>query len=462
MASVNPSRTSDDAEIDRQILRIAGPAAIALLTDPLYELTDVAILSTLGSEALGGAALAVRVLSLTYATFIFLTFATTARVARLRGKGDTVGATETAISAVWIACALGVGLMAVLALAGRPILQALGGEGDVLETAWVYLRTSIWGLPAFLIVLAGTGYLRGCSDTKTPLLISAAAVALNLILEVVLIFGLKAGVEASAGGTVVAKWFSAAVLLVFISRDRSANGVSLRPVWAHARRLGRVGGSLVLRTAALLGTITAASSLAARLGVSALAAHSIVFGIWMFSVFASDGIEVAGQTLIAQHLGRNDGLPDRRRLVGRLLRWSLIVGCGLGAILVVLRSPLIGLFTNDSSVITLAQTPLWCLALLQPINAVTFGVDGILVGAGRQSRLALFMASAAVGFGLTVWGGYAVAPAQDRLATVWIALTVFSVIRCALGLYATFQFTRSVTQPSEQQPRSPRHMRESW
>ena len=438
-----------DAEavaIDRRILGLAGPAAVALLTDPLYELTDVAILSTLGSTPLGGAALASRLLGLAYATFIFLTFATTARVARLRGAGRRRDAAETTVTAVWIGTGLGVTLMAILAVLGRPALRALGGRGDVLDAAWVYLRVSIWGLPAFLIVLAGVGHLRGTSNTRTPLYISAAAVTLNLVTEVVLVFGLGFGVGASALSTVIAKWASASVILILIHRERRELGVSWGPRREHFHHLWGVGSALVIRTVALLGTITAAAALAARLGVEALAAHSIVFGIWMFSVFASDGIEVAGQTLIAHHLGDagGDGSADetRERIVRRLLVWAGTLGLGLAVLLAAVGSPLVSIFTDDPRVAELAVFPMLCLVLLQPVNAVTFAVDGIMVGAAQQARLARWMLLSAMAFTLVVAATSGVGSVEGRLDMVWVALVVFSTVRCGFGTVATLRFAR--------------------
>ena len=92
--------TTASASIDRQIGAIAIPAALALATEPLAELCDTAIVGSLGTTALGGVAIAVRVVSFASTVFIFLMFATTTAVARHLGAGDTRRAAETLDSVI--------------------------------------------------------------------------------------------------------------------------------------------------------------------------------------------------------------------------------------------------------------------------------------------------------------------------------------------------------------------------
>ncbi len=64
----------------------------------------------------------------------------------------------------------------------------------------------------------GNGYLRGVSDTRTPLLVVVAANVVNLVLEVVLVYGFDLGVAGSAWGTVVAQLLAAAWFLLLVGR----------------------------------------------------------------------------------------------------------------------------------------------------------------------------------------------------------------------------------------------------
>ena len=72
---------------DREILLLALPALGALAAEPLYVLVDTAIVGHLGTTQLASLAIAATVLSTAFTIFNFLTYGTTAQVARLHGAG---------------------------------------------------------------------------------------------------------------------------------------------------------------------------------------------------------------------------------------------------------------------------------------------------------------------------------------------------------------------------------------
>ena len=415
--------------LDSEIAALAIPASLALATDPLYDLCDTAVLGHIGTSQLGGAALASRLLALGYAVFVFLMFGTTAAVARLRGAGEQRRAAEQGVGAVWLALGLGAVAVPVFAVIGRPAIALLGGTGAVADHAWTYLWVSLAGLPAFMIVMVGVGFHRGGRDTRTPLRIAMASVSLNLVLELVAVFGLGFGVGASALATVIAKWASAAVYLVLIARDVRGVGASWRPDLAAIRSQLRVGGDLVVRTLVLLSVLTSAQALAARLGTSNLAAHAIAFQIWIFAAYGVDGIEAAGQSLVAHRLGEGS-TEGAEEVAQRLLRWSVLVGVGLGIVIALTSRLIPHVFSPDRAVVAEAATTLLWVAALQPVNAVAFSIDGILVGASQQRYLARAMVVAGLAYAVVA----IVAVRVDRgLGGIWAAISAFMVIRCALG-----------------------------
>src|SRR6266540_1329585 len=187
---------------DREIARLAVPAFGALIAEPLYILADTAVVGHLGTPQLGGLAVASSVLLTLYSVFIFLAYGTTAAVSRLLGAGDEREAAHQAVQSLWLAALIGLGLVAVGYALADPVVGALGAEGAVRANALVFLRVSLPGIPAMLLVLAGTGYLRGLQDTRTPLLLAGGTAIGNLVLELVLIYGFHQGIGASALATV--------------------------------------------------------------------------------------------------------------------------------------------------------------------------------------------------------------------------------------------------------------------
>ena len=190
---------------DREIAALAVPALGALIAEPLYVLADTAVVGHLGTPQLGGLAVASSVLLTLYAVFIFLAYGTTAAVSRLLGAGDERAAAHQAVQSMWLALSIGVVVAVMGAALSGPLVTLMGADGAVRSNALVYLRISLVGVPAMLLVLAGTGYLRGLQDTRTPLAVALGTGLLNLALEVGLIYGLGFGIGASAASTVVAQ-----------------------------------------------------------------------------------------------------------------------------------------------------------------------------------------------------------------------------------------------------------------
>jgi putative MATE family efflux protein len=410
---------------DREILRLAVPALGALVAEPLYILCDTAVVGHLGTDQLAGLAVASNILLLLYSIFIFLAYGTTAAVARLLGADQEGEAAHQAVQGMWLA--LGVGLaLVVLGAASAPwLVSALGASGAVAANALVYLRISLLGIPGQLVVLAGTGYLRGLQDTRTPLLVALASALGNLVLELVLIYGFGFGIGASALSTVLAQLAAATVYVWWVRRAVRRHRIALGPHGPTLRRLAVVGGDLFVRTVALRGALVASTAVAARLGTVALAAHQIAFQIWNLLALALDAIAIAGQALIGRFLGAQD-VAAARRAGRRMIEWGLLAGVGFGLVTFALRDELPTIFTSDPAVVAVAAFVLVFVAVMQPVNGVVFVLDGLLIGAGDLRYLAVAMLIPSALFVVLALGVL-----RDGLGIgwLWTALIVFMVAR---------------------------------
>jgi MATE family, multidrug efflux pump len=403
---------------DREIVRLAVPALGALAAEPLYLLADTAIVGHLGTTQLGALALASTVLSSLVSLCIFLTYGTTARVSRLHGAGAQEEVDALAAQALWLAVGLGVVLAAAIVAAAGPLVTLLGGDGHVADLAARYLRIAALGVPMALVALAGQGWLRGVSDLRTPLVIVVAANAVNVVLELVLVFGLDRGLDGSALGTVLAQ---AGMGAAFVVALRRAPAASRAPDLARIRSLVSIGAQLAVRTAALLGCFVLATAVCARIGTATLGAHQIGFQLFSFLALVLDAIAIAGQVIVGRALGGGRS-AEAREAARRMLELALAGGVVLGAILLALRGVLPRAFTSDPAVLGRAHAmwPLFCL--LWPPAAVVFALDGILIGAGDTRYLAAAMVAAAAAFVPLVL-------VATTIAAVWAALVALMVVR---------------------------------
>jgi len=379
-----------DARLDRAIRRLALPALGALVAEPLFLLADTAMVGHLGTAPLAGLSLASSVLGTAVGLMVFLAYATTPTVARLRGAGDERAAVTAGLDGLWLAAGLG----AVLALLGWWVTPALvgafGADQAVEAQAARYLSISMAGLPAMLLVYAASGLLRGLHDTRTPLVVAALGFGANAALNAVLIYGAGWGIAGSATGTVLAQWAMVAAYLGVVAGHARRVGSSGRPRRAGVLRGARAGGWLLLRTASLRAGLLLVTYTAAGLGSDELAAIQVAMTLYTTTAFALDALAIAAQVLVGRMLGAGDvagAVAAGRRVIGWSLAFSLLVG----VVLLLGRDVLPHAFTDDPAVIERAEV-LWPLfILMQPLSGIVFALDGILIGAGDTRYLAIAM-----------------------------------------------------------------------
>ncbi|WP_244930647.1 MATE family efflux transporter [Nocardioides sp. W7] len=422
---------------DREILRLAVPAFLALVAEPLFLLSDAAIVGHLGTPELAGLGIAGVVLQTVVGLCVFLAYGTTAGVARRLGAGDRRGALAQGVDGLWLAVVIGaVATVAGVAATG-PLVEAFDASPVVTEHATTYLRIAFLGTTPLLLMLAATGVLRGLQDTRTPLVVAVAGNALNIVLNLLLVYGAGPvaglGLPGSAVGSVLAQVASAAALLVVVVRGARREGASLRPHPAGIRAAGRAGVPLVIRTltlrAALLVTTYAVTLGAVDATDSAvdLATHQLAITLWTFLAFVLDAIAIAAQAITGRLLGSGDRVGTRA-VTRRMVQWGVVSGLVTGVLLAA-SSPLLGhLFTADPAVRDALVPVLLVAALAQPIAGVVFVLDGVLIGAGDGRYLALGGLLT-----LVVYAPVVLAVAGGGLFAVWVSFA-FLFMGARLGV----------------------------
>ena len=413
--------------LDREIWRLALPAFLALVAEPLFLLSDAAIVGHLGTAPLAGLGVAAAVLQTLVGICVFLAYGTTASVARLLGAGDRRAALAQGIDGVWLAVLLGVVITVAGVATSGPLVRLLGADAEVSDPATTYLRIAFLGTTPLLVMLATTGVLRGLQDTRTPLAVAVAGNALNIVLNLLLVYGLGSfdgmGIAGSALGSVLAQLYGATALLAVVVRGARREGAEMRPDLPGIRAAARSGVALVIRTltlraALLLTTYAVVLGADAEQSVS-VATHQLAFTIWSFLAFALDAVAIAAQAITGRYLGAGDR-DGTREVTRRMVRWGAVGGVVTGVLLAA-ASPLLGpLFSGDQRVHDLLVPVLLVTALGQPVAAVVFVLDGVLIGAGDGTYLAWA--------GLAVLAVYApvvlaVGALGGGVVLVWVALS---------------------------------------
>ena len=419
MSAVSALRRSPH---DREIFRLAVLALGALAAQPLFTLTDTAIVGHLGTSQLAALGIAGVVLGGVFAIFNFLAYGTTSQVTRAAGAGARETADRLGAQAFWLSFGIGCVVALALELFAVQAVALMGGEGETADHAVTYLRIAVIGLPFAFLVLGGQGYFRGISDLRTPLVIEGVANALNVVLVVLFVYGFGWGIAGSAAGTAIAQ---ACMGLAFLARMLRATHGRFRFRFDLLRRLLGVGKHLFVRTAALYVSFLVAGAVAARFGDESIGAHQIAFQLWVFLALLLDGIAIAGQVIVGRMLGAGDA-DGAFAASARMIVLTVYLGVAFAGVMLVFEGQLPRIFTSDEAVIAEARE-LWPIfALMQPLNGAVFALDGILIGAGDArylmwSMLASMAAAVAVALAALAydWG----------IVGVWLALLVLICVR---------------------------------
>jgi len=346
-------------------------------------------------------------------------------VARASGAGEDETAHGLGVQALWLSLGFGAGLTLLVVALAVPIVSLMGGEGQTADYAVEYLRIAAIGLPFAFVARAGEGYLRGRSNLRTPLSIFISANVLNLVLELLFVYGFDWGIAGSAWGTVLAQAVMGIAFVAAMTPSlRGRLGIDGRLV----RRLLTLGRHIFVRTASLYAAFIVAGAVAARFGDPSLAAHQVAAQLWIFLALLLDAVAIAGQVIV----GRMLGAGDRDGAYGasvRMIWMSVAAGGVFAVVMLALVGVLPRVFTSDQAVIDRTQA-LWPIfALMQPLNGAVFALDGILIGAADGRYLAWSMVAASV---VSCTVGIAALAFDWGIVGVWAALLVLILVRLVL------------------------------
>jgi MATE family multidrug resistance protein len=364
----------------RRILAVAIPALGTLAADPLLSLVDTAFVGRLGTAELAALGVDSAIFGFAFVLFNFLAYATTPLVAGARGAGRVDEAGRIVMRAMVLAVIIGVVLTAILVIGARLLVTAMQAGPEVVEPAVAYLRIRALGLPAVLLITASNGAYRGFEDTRTPLLVALVVNVVNLVLDPILIFVAGFGIEGAAWASMAAQWLGAGLFLALLRlRAEREQWPVERVTLSGLVPFLRTGWLLIVRTALLVGSLTAATAVAARIGTRQVAAHQVLSQVWFLLAMIVDAIAIAAQTLVASLLGAG-ARDEARALTRRLLRWGGRMGVALGVAVFLGREWLGVAFTVDRAVRVEIAGVAPIAALMQPAAAVLFVLDGVFIG----------------------------------------------------------------------------------
>lgn len=382
------TRPGEGKTLNRRILSLALPSLGSLLAEPLMVVADSAMIGHVGTTDLAGLTLGSSVNVFLVGICIFLVYTTTAVASRQLGAGDRRGAVKTGVDGAWLGLLVGFLIAIVLWVAALPIVSLFGSSAAVNAAGATYLRAAAPSMIGMMLVLSGTGAMRGLLDAKTPLVISVTGAVANVGLNAMFIYGFNLGITGAGVGTSIASLSMGCAFAVKIIAGAKRENVSMRPEFRAIFGALAGGIPLMIRTLTMQIVILGTLWVAASQGEVAVAGRQIAATTWSLAANLHDAIAIATQALIGFELGRADSAAVRS-LIRRTSAWGIGLGVVLGVVIAATATVWPWVFTTDPDVLAAATLALLVSAFFQPLAGIVFVFDGILIGANDTWYLAL-------------------------------------------------------------------------
>ena len=379
---------------NKQINRLAIPAIIAGISEPILSLTDAAIVGhipTNATESLAAVGIVSSFLSMLIWVLGQSRSAISAIISQYLGANKLHEVKRLPAQAIAIIITLSLLVCATTLPFSESIFKFYNAKDLLLDYSVEYYNIRIIGFPFTLYTFAVFGIFRGLQNTYYPMIIAIVGAVINIVLDFILVYGVSGIIPAlNLKGAAIASAFSqllmagmASILLL------KKTPISLKLVLPFNKELPnflQMIGNLIIRTLALNLALYFATSFATDYGTEYIAAYTIAINLWFFAAFAVDGYASAGNIMSGKLFGGNQ-IKLLVALSNRLLKRALIVGVMMAALGALFYEQLGSLFTTEKAVLTEFYKVFWIVLLMQPFCALAFVFDGIFKGLGEMKTL---------------------------------------------------------------------------
>ena len=437
----------------KNINKLAIPALIAGIAEPVLSITDTAIIGHIdinATESLAAVGIVGAFISMLIWVFGQVRSAISSIISQYVGANKLDEIKELPAQAIAMIVAGSLLVLAVSYPFSRQIFQFYNASDQILEYCIAYFNIRIFGFPFALFVFAIFGTFRGLQNTFYPMIIAIIGASLNIVLDIILVYGIEGYVpamhlEGAAYASVIAQVVMAIISLVLLLKKTA---ISLRlsfTLHAEVPRLLNMIGNLFIRTIALNVALYLATSYATDYGKEYIAAYTISINIWLLGAFMIDGYSSAGNILSGKLLGAKE-YKSLVILSNKLFKYGILIGTIIAVLGAVFYNAIGRIFTNETLVLEQFYTVFWIVLITQPINAITFIFDGMFKGMGEMKYLRnlLILATGLVFVPALLIFDYL----NYKLIAIWLAFACWIIAR---GLPLVFKFRKKFIPLAENQ-----------
>jgi putative MATE family efflux protein len=418
----------------RTINKLAIPATIAGIAEPLLSITDTAIVGNIpgdGLESLAAAGIVGSFLSMLIWILGQTRSAISAIIAQYLGAGRLGDIKSLPAQAIFLNVSLSILILISTIFISEEIFMLLNASGKILNYCVAYYGIRVWGFPLTLFTFAVMGIFRGLQNTFWPMLIAIVGACLNVLLDVILVYGVDGIVapmhlEGAAWASLLAQGVMAMMALLLLLRKTSVSLIPRLPIHPELGRLIGMSLNLFVRTVALNLALLLAVREATAMGDRFIGAHTIAINLWLLAAFFIDGYSAAGNIISGRLLGAGD-YKGLWILAGKVIRYGVMVSLVLMSLGFLFYKPIGRLFSNETIVLDSFYAIFYIVILGMPVNTVAFVFDGMFKGMGEMKYLRnVLLVATFLGFLPVLYlGSYL----HWGLQGLWIAFIIWMTVR---------------------------------
>lgn len=431
-------------QLTRDVVVLSWPSLFELVLSQLTTFVDQIMVGRIpgdmGVVGLAAVGLAGNPKFMLMTAIQALNVGATAVIARCRGQQNQARANQVFRHAMLLNLILTVILMVAGLFGAEWMVRFMGpdiSEVTIFEAAR-YLRIQFYGFVPLCLTFTVTAALRGVGNSRTPMIYNTVANGVNLVLNYVLIYGKLGfpalGVMGASIATVIGQTVAFFIAAAVVLRKRSYLYLSFKEKFTFDRiivsNMVQVGVPAMIEQLLMRVGVIIYSRTVSTLGDVKYATHHVLMNIQSFSWMLGQAFSTASTTMVGQSLGKRR--QDMAVIyINRTRALSCVAGLVLAALILLLRSSIVGLFTTDAVVIATGAEIMFLVALSLPIQTDSFVVSGGLRGAGdtRFTAMATLVTVVLVRSALAI---LLVRVLGWELWGAWIALIVDLMLRAVM------------------------------
>lgn len=436
---------------NKALWKLMAPLAFDQLLNSMMGTVGTMVVSNLGSAAISAVSLVDAINVLIVQAFYALAAGGTVVCSQYLGCKKEKEANEAARQLLFITFVLSVVIAAICLAANGPLLRLIFGEVEpqVMKYSRQYFIISAISYPFIALYDDGSSIFRAQENSKTPMMISLCANILNLILNILFVWGLHMEVIGSATATMLSRAFSMIAVLYLLHRPgliiRLRGYLSIRPIWSQIRRILYLGIPSGIENSMFQFGKLAIQSTVSMMGTAAIAAQGMTNILENLNGILAIGIGVGLMTVVGECMGagRKDEAAYYIKKMTAVSEVVVIASCLLIFALVHPITIFGGMEAKSAKMcifmvgcITIAKPIVWSLAFIPAYGFRAAGdvkftmVTSALIMWFCRVTLAMFLARV-LGFGpIAVWIG---------MFTDWSVRAIIYSIRFKSGKWMEHQ-----------------------